>query len=255
MINNNKARKNEVLSDNDYNQLIKRLSDINSINLEDNLNSPIHKDINKIKLYLSSIKDIKRTYKDNINSMSYDKTNSKYRINTEVENIRKKLYDKSYINNTDTIITDNPKYYLNVLNKKFINNLKSSLTNKNYSPTKINNKKIIKLNKNIKNIYDDLNIKELQKLYYDIEHKNFLRAESNFPSKNTIKDINNKYSYENYASNNSLFNHPKLYILDLKERKINKLPKIKNKLNEMTIRLDYEKKQKYNIQFKKSYFI
>jgi len=269
MINNNKEIlystpninsnpiKNETQRDINLYRLIKRISGNNPLISGNKFTNLIYKDITNNKLYLSSIKDIKKPYKDNLNtnyliSKSYDKTNSKYRINTQVENIRNKLYDSPNIYKYDTNIEDNPKYYLNVLNKKSINNLKSYLNNNKYIQYEINSKKMIKPNNNIKNIYDDLNIKELQKLYNDIEQKDFLRVGADF-SNNNDKHKSNRYNYENYASNKNIFNHPKLYILDLKERNINKLPKINNRVNEMSIKLDYEKKKNYNIRFQKSY--
>ena len=228
----------------------------------------IHNAIIKKKIYLSCNKKLRNLniekifpdYINNINnfninkSLNYDmKINSKYRINTQIEKINNKLFVNSNDNEFDTLIKNKPNYYINVLNKNNINNLKSYLNNKNYPKYEINNNRTIKSPKSPNNKLNDLNIKELQKLYYDIDLDNFQKLNLDKSKKNIFRK-NNKYKFENYASNNNIFNHPKLYILDIKEKNNFKLPKIKNKANEITINLEYERKKNNKIKFQQSYY-
>lgn len=256
MYPNNKkedSRKNEDLSSykNQLNSLKISLNYISKIGGK-KLKPLILKDRVNKKLNLSLNKDENNK---SFNNISNDKINYKYKINTQVENIRNKLYENPKITRYDTIIADNPKYYLHVLNKKFINDLKLYINSKNNIRYKMASPKNRKNNQKSKKIYDDLNIKELQKLYNEIEHNDFQKAESDFHTinKNNINK-NNIYNYETYASNKNIFNHPKLYILDLKEKNNNKLPKINNKINEMSIKLEYETKKSFKIRFQKLYF-
>ena len=82
-------------------------------------------------------------------------------------------------------------------------------------------------------------MKDLQKLYYDID-KMFLPDVNNLKKNN---GENKRYKYENYASKKNIFNHPKLYILDGIDKN-DKLPKIGNKPNQISLHLDYENNKK-----------
>ena len=180
--------------------------------------------------------------------------NSKYRINTQIEDISNKLYDNNDKNDFNTIAITKPNYYRNVLNKKIINNLKKYINNKNFPNYDLNNIKTIKSDKNLNDKYNDLNIKDLQKLYYDIDLNNYQKEKLDESIKYTKKKGKTKYNYENYASNKNIFNHPKLYILDIKDRYYNKLPQIPQKANEISMKLEFERKKNYNNKLQESYF-
>ena len=190
--------------------------------------------LNKLYLeYLNSLINIKNR---NVNSnkellYSYSKT----RINTQIEKLSNKLYDNSYENKYKTIMKNKPNYFHYVLSEKNINNLKLYLKSKNYPNYEIVNKNI-KKKKIDKNSLYNLSIKELQKLYYDIDY-NRHKKKLDENKKNIYRD---KYDYEQYASNKNIFNHPKLYVLDIKKN--NKLPKIQLKANEINMKLNYIKK-------------
>ena len=239
-----KSVKNSLISKNEFSEPKNEIND-------DNINLSIDKFINDI------------LYTDNnlkyhcVDQKNYEKKNSiiepyynKFEINTEVGKINNKLFDNSN-KNDDSLLIDKPYYYNHVLNKKNINNLKSYLNYKNIESLQPNNISIKKSKrKNMKTI-DDLDIKDLQKLYYDIDQINLPKIEMNYQKNNKSHEKNTRYIYENYASNKNIFNHPKLYILENNERKF---PKIKSKLNEMSIKLDYEKKKIDKLKFIKLYF-
>ena len=184
-------------------------------------------------------------YLDSISSDRYSddeifKQPSKYRINTEVGQINNKLYNSGNTNNKmDSLVLEKPHYYLNVLNKKKINDLKKCLYNNNKLYQKfINNKTIKTPKRKINNDFEDLNIKDLQKLYYELD--NMFLPEISLNKKN---GLNNRYKYENYASKKNIFNHPKLYILDGIDKNY-QLPKISNKPNTISLHLEYENRKK-----------
>ena len=245
-----KSVKNSLIVKNDFNEIISS----NEIN-DNNLNLSIDGFINDI-LYPDN--NLNHYYADHNNNYerkninhgieSYD---SKFRINTDVGKINNKLFDNSH-KNDDSLLIDKPYYYNHVLNKKNINNLRAYLNYKNIENLPVNNISIRKnKRKNMKTL-DDLDIKDLQKLYYDIDQIELPKLENNYQkNKSQEKSMNTRYIYENYASNKNIFNHPKLYILENNERKF---PKIKNKLNEMSIKLDYEKKKIDKLKFIKLYF-
>ena len=245
-----KSVKNSLIVKNDFNEIISS----NEIN-DNNLNLSIDGFINDI-LYPDN--NLNHYYADHNNNYerkninhgieSYD---SKFRINTDVGKINNKLFDNSH-KNDDSLLIDKPYYYNHVLNKKNINNLRAYLNYKNIENLPVNNISIRKnKRKNMKTL-DNLDIKDLQKLYYDIDQIELPKLENNYQkNKSQEKSMNTRYIYENYASNKNIFNHPKLYILENNERKF---PKIKNKLNEMSIKLDYEKKKIDKLKFIKLYF-
>ena len=244
-----KSVKNSLVSKNEFNEIISS----NEIN-DNHLKLSIDKFINDI-IYSDNNNNLDHYYVDhnkntNINH-SIEPYNSKFRIITDVGKINNKLFDNSH-KNDDSLLIDKPYYYNHVLNKKNINNLRSYLNYKNIenSPAKIISIKKNK-RKNMKTL-DDLDIKDLQKLYYDIDQIELPKLESNYQkNKSQEKNANTRYIYENYASNKNIFNHPKLYVLENNERKF---PKIKSKLNEMSIKLDYEKKKIDKLKFIKLYF-
>lgn len=244
-----KSVKNSLVSKNEFNEIISS----NEIN-DNHLKLSIDKFINDI-LYSDNNNNLNHYYVDHNKSTNInhgiESYNSKFRIITDVGKINNKLFDNSH-KNDDSLLIDKPYYYNHVLNKKNINNLRSYLNYKNIenSPANIISIKKNK-RKNMKTL-DDLDIKDLQKLYYDIDQIELPKLESNYQkNKSQEKNANTRYIYENYASNKNIFNHPKLYVLENNERKF---PKIKSKLNEMSIKLDYEKKKIDKLKFIKLYF-
>ena len=246
-----KSVKNSLVSKSEFNEIITS----NEIN-DNNINLSIDKFINDI-LY-SDNNNLNQYYADhnkanenkNINH-GIEPYNSKFRIITDVGKINNKLFDNSH-KNDDSLLIEKPYYYNHVLNKRSINNLRSYLNYKNIENTQVSSISIKKnKRKNMKTL-DDLDIKDLQKLYYDIDQIELPKLESNYQkNKSQEKNANTRYIYENYASNKNIFNHPKLYVLENNERKF---PKIKSKLNEMSIKLDYEKKKLDKLKFIKLYF-
>ena len=246
-----KSVKNSLVSKSEFNEIITS----NEIN-DNNINLSIDKFINDI-LY-SDNNNLNQYYVDynkanenkNINH-GIESYNSKFRIITDVGKINNKLFDNSH-KNDDSLLIKKPYYYNHVLNKRSINNLRSYLNYKNIENSQVSSISIKKnKRKNMKTL-DDLDIKDLQKLYYDIDQIELPKLESNYQkNKSQEKNANTRYIYENYASNKNIFNHPKLYVLENNERKF---PKIKSKLNEMSIKLDYEKKKIDKLKFIKLYF-
>ena len=247
-----KSVKNSLVSKSEFNEIITS----NEIN-DNNINLSIDKFINDI-LYSDNNNNINQYYVDhnktneskNINH-GIEPYNSKFRIITDVGKINNKLFDNSH-KNDDSLLIKKPYYYNHVLNKRSINNLRSYLNYKNIENSQVSSISIKKnKRKNMKTL-DDLDIKDLQKLYYDIDQIELPKLESNYQkNKSQEKNANTRYIYENYASNKNIFNHPKLYVLENNERKF---PKIKSKLNEMSIKLDYEKKKLDKLKFIKLYF-
>ena len=247
-----KSVKNSLVSKSEFNEIITS----NEIN-DNNINLSIDKFINDI-LYSDNNNNLNHYYADhnkpnenkNINH-GIEPYNSKFRIITDVGKINNKLFDNSH-KNDDSLLIKKPYYYNHVLNKRSINNLRSYLNYKNIENSQVSSISIKKnKRKNMKTL-DDLDIKDLQKLYYDIDQIELPKLESNYQkNKSQEKNANTRYIYENYASNKNIFNHPKLYVLENNERKF---PKIKSKLNEMSIKLDYEKKKLDKLKFIKLYF-
>ena len=218
------------------------------------------------KLFISKNKIIKNSYfcqknighlipKNNNKKRYYELNgNSKYRINTQIEDISNKLYDNNHKNDLNTIVMNKPNYYRNVLNKKNINNLKKYINNKNFRNCDLNNIKTIKSEKKLNIKDNDLNIKDLQKIYYDIDLNNYQKEQLDESTKYIVKNRKNKYNYENYASNKNILNHPKLYVLDIKDRNYHKFPQIPLKTNEISIKLEFERKKNNNKILQESYF-
>jgi len=243
-----KSVKNSLISKNEFNEVITS-DEING----NNLNVSIDKFINDI--LCSENGNLKYNYLEpEHKNHVIEPYHSKFRINTEVGKMNNKLFDNSN-KNDDSLLIDKPYYYNHVLNKKNINNyLKSYLNYKNIENSHINNISIKKNRKKNMKTLDDLDIKDLQKLYYDIDQINLPKIDMNYQKNKSLDknaNTNTRYIYENYASNKNIFNHPKLYILENNERKF---PKIKSKLNEMSIKLDYEKKKIDKLKFIKLYF-
>lgn len=251
---------------NNNTQLPKVISVKDSLFLKTQLDKITNRDLNDKYLSLSIDKYPSNNnndfYNNFIDSISSDKNENdtiksfpKYRINSQVGHIRNKLYESQDKNKQRTLIFEKPNYYLNVLDKKGINDLKTYLYKDNIPYTQVfNHKSIINHKRKIKNSFDDLSIKELQRLYYDIDHITLPNVSS--LSKNKEKVINNnRYKYENYASNKNIFNHPKLYFLDANEKTNDRLlPKIKNRTNEISLQLEYEnKKYKEKLKMNKLY--
>ena len=200
------------------------------------------------QLYLEYLNTLNKIQNNNANSIN-DLLNSysKIRINTQIEKIANKLYDNSYENEYNTTIKNRPNYFRYVLNEKNINNLKKYIKHNNYPNYEMGNK-YVKRKKISKNNLFNLSIKELQKLYYDIDYNkpNKIKLDEN---KNNIS--RDKYDYEKYASNKNIFNHPKLYVLDIKKNNI--LPKIQNKANEINIKLNYIQKKNERSKIQEEY--
>ena len=243
-----KSVKNSLISKDEFNEIISS-NEINDNNLKLSIDNFINDLLNTDNNLKHNYVDNNKNYENkNINHVM-EAYNSKFRINTDVEKINNKLFDNSH-KNDDSLLIDKPYYYNHVLNKKNINNLRSYLNYKNIENYPLNNISIKKnKRKNMKTL-DDLDIKDLQKLYYDIDQIELPKIENNY-QKNKSQEKNTRYIYENYASNKNIFNHPKLYVLENNERKF---PKIKSKLNEMSIKLDYEKKKLDKLKFIKLYF-
>ena len=200
------------------------------------------------QLYLEYLNTLNKIQNNNANSIN-DLLNSysKIRINTQIEKIANKLYDNSYENEYNITIKNRPNYFSYVLNEKNINNLKKYIKHNNYPNYEMGNK-YVKRKKISKNNLYNLSIKELQKLYYDIDYNkpNKIKLDEN---KNNIS--RDKYDYEKYASNKNIFNHPKLYVLDIKKNNI--LPKIQNKANEINIKLNYIQKKNERSKIQEEY--
>lgn len=238
--------------------ILNRLSDI--------LKKESNEDDNSNNLYLSNDRNINKIYNidisiNYIDQISNDKKN-RYetlepidpyynRINTQVEKLNNKLYNNP--KKTDNLLKiDKSNYYYPVLSKQNINNLRSLLNFKNYQNTSYVNKSLNNSRKKIiiKNL-DDLDVKELQKLYYDIDDINLPKIKKDSSNKNETEEKRSKYIYENYASNKNIFNHPKVYILEKNDKK---LPQIKNKSNEKSLKLEYDKKKIDKLKFYELYF-
>lgn len=238
--------------------ILNRLSDI--------LKKESNEDDNSNNLYLSNDRNINKIYNidisiNYIDQISNDKKN-RYetlepidpyynRINTQVEKLNNKLYNNP--KKTDNLLKiDKSNYYYPVLSKQNINNLRSLLNFKNYQNTSYVNKSLNNSRKKIiiKNL-DDLDVKELQKLYYDIDDINLPKIKKDSSKKNETEEKRSKYIYENYASNKNIFNHPKVYILEKNDKK---LPQIKNKSNEKSLKLEYDKKKIDKLKFYELYF-
>lgn len=238
--------------------ILNRLSDI--------LKKESNEDDNSNNLYLSNDRNINKIYNidisiNYIDQISNDKKN-RYetlepidpyynRINTQVEKLNNKLYNNP--KKTDNLLKiDKSNYYYPVLSKQNINNLRSLLNFKNYQNTSYVNKSLNNSRKKIiiKNL-DDLDVKELQKLYYDIDDINLPKLKKDSSNKNETEEKRSKYIYENYASNKNIFNHPKVYILEKNDKK---LPQIKNKSNEKSLKLEYDKKKIDKLKFYELYF-
>ena len=245
-----KSVKNSLISKDEFNEIISS-NEINDNNLKLSIDKFINDLLNTDNNLKHNYADHNKNYENKNRNYVMEAYNSKFRINTDVEKINNKLFDNSH-KNDDSLLIDKPYYYNHVLNKKNINNLRSYLNYKNIENYPLNNISIKKnKRKNMKTL-DDLDIKDLQKLYYDIDQIELPKLENNYQkNKSQEKSMNTRYIYENYASNKNIFNHPKLYILENNERKF---PKIKNKLNEMSIKLDYEKKKIDKLKFIKLYF-
>ena len=238
--------------------ILNRLSDI--------LKKESNEDDNSNNLYLSNDRNINKIYNidisiNYIDQISNDKKN-RYetlepidpyynRINTQVEKLNNKLYNNP--KKTDNLLKiDKSNYYYPVLSKQNINNLISLLNFKNYQNTSYVNKSLNNSRKKIiiKNL-DDLDVKELQKLYYDIDDINLPKIKKDSSNKNETEEKRSKYIYENYASNKNIFNHPKVYILEKNDKK---LEQIKNKSNEKSLKLEYDKKKIDKLKFYELYF-
>ena len=234
--------------------------------LSDILKKESNEDDNSNNLYLSNDRNINKIYNidisiNYIDQISNDKKN-RYetlepidpyynRINTQVEKLNNKLYNNP--KKTDNLLKiDKSNYYYPVLSKQNINNLRSLLNFKNYQNTSYVNKSLNNSRKKIiiKNL-DDLDVKELQKLYYDIDDINLPKIKKDSSNKNETEEKRSKYIYENYASNKNIFNHPKVYILEKNDKK---LPQIKNKSNEKSLKLEYDKKKIDKLKFYELYF-
>jgi hypothetical protein len=243
-----KSVKNSLISKEEFNEIISS-NEINDNNLKLSIDNFINDLLNTDNNLKHNYVDHNKNYENKNRNYVMEAYNSKFRINTDVEKINNKLFDNSH-KNDDSLLIDKPYYYNHVLNKKNINNLRSYLNYKNIENPPLNNISIKKnKRKNMKTL-DDLDIKDLQKLYYDIDQIELPKIENNY-QKNKSQEKNTRYIYENYASNKNIFNHPKLYVLENNERKF---PKIKSKLNEMSIKLDYEKKKIDKLKFIKLYF-
>jgi hypothetical protein len=243
-----KSVKNSLILKDEFNEIISS-NEINDNNLKLSIDKFINDLLNTDNNLKHNYADHNKNYENKNRNYVMEAYNSKFRINTDVEKINNKLFDNSH-KNDDSLLIDKPYYYNHVLNKKNINNLRSYLNYKNIENYPLNNISIKKnKRKNMKTL-DDLDIKDLQKLYYDIDQIELPKIENNY-QKNKSQEKNTRYIYENYASNKNIFNHPKLYVLENNERKF---PKIKSKLNEMSIKLDYEKKKLDKLKFIKLYF-
>lgn len=151
----------------------------------------------------------------------------------------------------DNNITNmNTNYFLhnniNVKNRKYMNKFISSYL---YAPTHchqnfktvgtdtdsvVNTKRSNTYEGNQKNpdlLVDGLgidDIRQLQKIYYHMDENDFYDYFENEEERPLVTDEgNNYYGYNCYASRNKIFNHPRLYLLDKKEIKKNRLPPIK----------------------------
>ena len=187
--------KNALVSKNEFNEIIhKNEFDDNNINLS------IDKFINDILYSDNNLKDYYVDHKNyenkNINH-DMETYNNKFRINTEVGKINNKLFDNSY-KNDDSLLIDKPYYYNHVLNKKNINYLKSYLNYKNIENSQVNNISIKKNKRRNMKTLDDLDIKDLQKLYYDIDQISLPKLERNYQNNNKSHEKNTRYIYENY---------------------------------------------------------
>ena len=243
-----KSVKNSLILKDEFNEIISS-NEINDNNLKLSIDNFINDLLNTDNNLKHNYVDHNKNYENKNRNYVMEAYNSKFRINTDVEKINNKLFDNSH-KNDDSLLIDKPYYYNHVLNKKNINNLRSYLNYKNIENSPVNNISIKKnKRKNMKTL-DDLDIKDLQKLYYDIDQIELPKIENNY-QKNKSQEKNTRYIYENYASNKNIFNHPKLYVLENNERKF---PRIKSKLNEMSIKLDYEKKKIDKLKFIKLYF-
>lgn len=258
--------KQKDFSSNNYTQLPKVISVKDSLLLKTQLDKITNRDLNDKYLSLSIDKYTNNSNDDHnnnfIDSISSDKNENdslksfpKYRINSQVGHIRNKLYDSQDKNKLRTLILEKPNYYLNVLDKKRINDLKVYLYKDNIPYTQVfNHRSIINPKRKIKKSFDDLSIKELQKLYYDIDNITLPNVSS--LNKNKEKVINNnRYKFENYASNKNIFNHPKLYFLDGNVKTNDRLlPKVKNRTNEISLQLEFENnKYKEKLRMQKLY--
>lgn len=258
--------KQKGFSSNNYTQLPKVISVKDSLLLKTQLDKITNRDLNDKYLSLSIDKYTNNSNDDHnnnfIDSISSDKNENdslksfpKYRINSQVGHIRNKLYDSQDKNKLRTLILEKPNYYLNVLDKKRINDLKVYLYKDNIPYTQVfNHRSIINPKRKIKKSFDDLSIKELQKLYYDIDNITLPNVSS--LNKNKEKVINNnRYKFENYASNKNIFNHPKLYFLDGNVKTNDRLlPKVKNRTNEISLQLEFENnKYKEKLRMQKLY--
>lgn len=258
--------KQKDFSSNNYTQLPKVISVKDSLLLKTQLDKITNRDLNDKYLSLSIDKYTNNSNDDHnnnfIDSISSDKNENdslksfpKYRINSQVGHIRNKLYDSQDKNKLRTLILEKPNYYLNVLDKKRINDLKTYLYKDNIPYTQVfNHRSIINPKRKIKKSFDDLSIKELQKLYYDIDNITLPNVSS--LNKNKEKVINNnRYKFENYASNKNIFNHPKLYFLDGNVKTNDRLlPKVKNRTNEISLQLEFENnKYKEKLRMQKLY--
>ena len=258
--------KQKGFSSNNYTQLPKVISVKDSLLLKTQLDKITNRDLNDKYLSLSIDKYTNNSNDDHnnnfIDSISSDKNENdslksfpKYRINSQVGHIRNKLYDSQDKNKLRTLILEKPNYYLNVLDKKRINDLKTYLYKDNIAYTQVfNHRSIINPKRKIKKSFDDLSIKELQKLYYDIDNITLPNVSS--LNKNKEKVINNnRYKFENYASNKNIFNHPKLYFLDGNVKTNDRLlPKVKNRTNEISLQLEFENnKYKEKLRMQKLY--
>lgn len=258
--------KQKDFSSNNCTQLPKVISVKDSLLLKTQLDKITNRDLNDKYLSLSIDKYTNNSNDDHnnnfIDSISSDKNENdslksfpKYRINSQVGHIRNKLYDSQDKNKLRTLILEKPNYYLNVLDKKRINDLKVYLYKDNIPYTQVfNHRSIINPKRKIKKSFDDLSIKELQKLYYDIDNITLPNVSS--LNKNKEKVINNnRYKFENYASNKNIFNHPKLYFLDGNVKTNDRLlPKVKNRTNEISLQLEFENnKYKEKLRMQKLY--
>ena len=202
--------------------------------------------INKLYLdYLNTLNNIKNKKFNSIDDLL--NSDSKTRINTQIKKIANKLYDNTnkieIENENNTINKSKPDYFHNVLNKKVINNFKLYINSRNYPNYDMGSKSVKTKKIYRKNLFN-LSIKELQKLYYDID--SIKNGQKNLDENNKYI-TKNRFDYGKYASNKNIFNHPKLYVLDT--NKNNKLPKIQTKANEINMKLNYIKKnEKSKIQ-------